>query len=141
MLLRPHWAVRLPPYSGRYIYSSDRDAPFSHFLLPSLSVSAESFPTGRRQGELRCPPVLHRAAGASPATRIRQRFARPPFPPFSLCCAKLITQTPSVRYLYSDLTMISPPKFDSSCNDCWGVHVHTHVQYWVRPVEVVDLLE
>jgi hypothetical protein len=45
----------------------------------------------------------------------------PPFPP---CCAKSNTQTPNMRCLYSDLTLILPTKFDlfATVIGCTCVH-------------------
>ena len=58
-------------------------------------------------------PVVHRAMGASPATNIRQGYACLfPSLPFPSRCTKSNTQIPNVRYLFSDLTMILPTKFD-----------------------------
>jgi hypothetical protein len=45
-------------------------------------------------------------------------------PPFPCCNAKSNTQTPNVGYLYSDLTMILPTKFDlfATVIGCTCVH-------------------
>jgi hypothetical protein len=73
-------------------------------LGPAPSLSRPPFPSGDKQGELSCPPVLRRALRRR---RASERGMPAHLPPVPFCCAKSNT----MRYLYSDLTMISPTKF------------------------------
>ena len=93
--------------------------------IARYSISSLCYPSrrSRRCRPVRRPPVLHAPlpncssspAGAAAPYEHPTRVCLPiPFPslPFPSRCTKSNTQIPNVRYLFSDLTMILPTKFD-----------------------------
>ena len=89
------------------------EIPSPPFATPDAALDAVD-PCGALQSStLPCPTAARVQLVRQQPTNIRQGYACLfPSLPFPSRCTKSNTQIPNVRYLFSDLTMILPTKFD-----------------------------
>ena len=89
------------------------EIPSPPFATPDAALDAVD-PCGALQSStLPCPTAARVQLVRQHPTNIRQGYACLfPSLPFPSRCTKSNTQIPNIRYLFSDLTMILPTKFD-----------------------------